>query len=182
MKTTLGQHKIVESILRRLWMEKFPSIITQILAPMVGYLSLDQLADSADKIFPNEANGIKQVHTPTDREEPRMKVIATLQKQIEELQLTMRSRPGSPSLFHQNNKGRPCSSNQRRHGDRDICYFHNKFGSRARKCQPPCKIKTEPEKRHNKQVMATNPTGWKHRCCLFYVWDRKNKLKFLVDT
>ena len=30
--------------------------------------------------------------------------------------------------------------------------------------------------------MATNPAGQNHRCRLFYVWDRKNKLKFLVDT
>ena len=83
MKTTLGQHKMAEPILRGLWMEKLPSIITQILAPMVGYLSLDQLADSADKIFSNGENNINQVHTPTDREELWMKAIAALQKQIE---------------------------------------------------------------------------------------------------
>ena len=82
MKTTLGQHKMAEPIIRGLWIEKLPSIITQILAPMVGNLSLNQLADSVDKIFSNRENGINQVHTPTDREEPWMKVIAALQKQI----------------------------------------------------------------------------------------------------
>ena len=145
MKTTLGQHKMAEPILRGLWMEKLPSIITQILFPMVGHLSLDQLADSADRIFSNGENNINQVHTPTDREEPWMKVIATLQKQIEQLQLTMRSRPRSPSPFQRNNKSRPHSSSRRRQGDRDIRYYHNKFGSRARKCQPPCKYRQNQE-------------------------------------
>ena len=30
--------------------------------------------------------------------------------------------------------------------------------------------------------MTTNPASQNHRCRLFYVWDRKNRLKFLVDT
>ena len=160
-------------------MEKLPSIITQILAPMVGHLSLNQLADSADKIFSNGENNINQVHTPTDREEPWMKAIAALQKQIEQLQLTMRSRLRSPTLSQRNNKCRPRSSSRRRHGDRDICYYHNKFGSRARKCQPPCKLQQNQGKRHNQQVTATNSAD---KNCLFYGWDRKNKSKFLIDT
>ena len=168
MKTTLGQHKMAEPILRGLWMEKLPSIITQILASMVGHLSLNQQADSADKIFSDGKNIINQVHTPTGREESWMKAIAALQKQIEQLQLTMRSRPRSTSPFQGNNKSRPRSSSRKRHEDRDICNFHKKFGSRASKCQPPCKYRQNQEKRHNQQVMATNTAGMNPRCRLFY--------------
>ncbi|CAE1164368.1 unnamed protein product [Acanthosepion pharaonis] len=39
-----------------------------------------------------------------------------------------------------------------------------------------------PGKRINRRVATTNSSGANTQCRLFYVWDRRNKLKFLVDT
>ncbi|CAE1251577.1 unnamed protein product [Acanthosepion pharaonis] len=49
-RSRLGKHSMAESILRELWMDKLPTTITQILAPIADNTPLDQLANSADRI------------------------------------------------------------------------------------------------------------------------------------
>ncbi|CAE1321593.1 unnamed protein product [Acanthosepion pharaonis] len=43
MRSRLGKHSMAESILRELWMDKLPTTITQILAPIADNTPLDQI-------------------------------------------------------------------------------------------------------------------------------------------
>ena len=60
---------------------------------------------------------------------------------------------------------------------RSLCYYHNRFGVKARKCRSPCRLSG---KRQRQQVTAT--TTDKQGSPLFYVTDRNSKIRFLVDT
>ena len=62
--------------------------------------------------------------------------------------------------------------------DRSLCYYHNRFGVKARKCRSPCRLSGK--KRQHQQVTATTTDKQDNR--LFYVTDRRSKTRFLVDT
>ena len=49
--------------------------------------------------------------------------------------------------------------------------------------QAVLQIHVGPGKLGNRRVTTTNPSGNELKTCrLFYIWDRRNKIKFLVDT
>ena len=49
--------------------------------------------------------------------------------------------------------------------------------------QTPLQIYVDPGKLGNQRVTTMNSSGDEHKKCRhFYIWDRRNKLKFLVDT
>ena len=51
MNSQLGSKHVSETVLRTLWIERLPSSVTQIIAPMSRATSLNDLADSADMVF-----------------------------------------------------------------------------------------------------------------------------------
>ncbi|CAE1318276.1 unnamed protein product [Acanthosepion pharaonis] len=66
MRSRLRKHSMAKSILRELWMDKLPTTITQILAPIAENTPLDQLADSADRIAAKLDQGVCAVRNPDD--------------------------------------------------------------------------------------------------------------------
>lgn len=125
------------TVLQSLWLNRLPNNIQAILAS--SNEALPQLAQMADKIHEVlQPHVIHQVQYPSAD-------IASLQQQIQELSsqvaaLTTRSR------FHTRGRSQSRNRNYRRRQrtptpsvpQHDICFYHHRFGAKARKCTPPC--------------------------------------------
>ena len=60
----------------------------------------------------------------------------------------------------------------------NMCWYHARFGDRARKCSPPCSYSGNGGGQH---VKATDVAG-PHHSRLFFITDRNSGVRFLVDT
>ena len=148
MKSQLGSKHVSEIVLRTLWMERLPSWVSQITAPMSRSTPLDDLADSADLVFERSSN-MNTVQAPTSTESQTTKelqamkeMMADLQKQLQEMTVTRRQRPRDRTHSHQR---RPRTPSNHRIDDSDICWYHQTFGDQAKKCKPHWKFTSAPE-------------------------------------
>ena len=146
-KSQLGSKHVSETVLRTLWMERLPSWVSQIIAPMSRSTALNDLADSADLVF-ERSNNITSVQTPTSESQTTKELramkemMADLQKQLHEMKVTRRQRPRDRT--HSRHR-RPRTPSNHRTNDADICWYHQTFGDQAKKCRPHCKFTAAPE-------------------------------------
>ena len=98
MKSQLSSKHVSETVLRILWMERLPSWVSLIIAPMSRSTPLDDLADSADLVFERSSN-MNTVQAPTSSESQTTKelramkeMMADLQKQLQEIKVTRQRR------------------------------------------------------------------------------------------
>ena len=61
-----------------------------------------------------------------------------------------------------------------------VCFYHHRFGEKARNCEKPCSFKSE--KFPSRAVNATTLSGSTTLGRLLHVRDRLHNVKFLVDT
>lgn len=128
---SLGQGKVSDDMLKQLWMQRLPSQMKAILS--VSEDRLEKLAVMADKICDSTDSEINMVSTSTDSRPSRLD---NIERRLESLCTQMesfgRSRGQSQSRGKRN---RSKSSSQR---DKPLCWYHFKFGERAKKCISPC--------------------------------------------
>lgn len=142
MRQLLGERAPDQSlpILRELFLQRLPQGIRMTLAPATD-LPLDRLAEMADRVAEYAAPTLSSV-ADNDQQccsiralEARVDALTTA---IAELSTTRRHphRPPrrSPSRRRSTSRRRD-SSQQRASGS---CWYHQKFGNRALKCQQPC--------------------------------------------
>ena len=182
MKSQLGSKHVSETVLRTLWMERLPSWVSQIIAPMSRSTALDDLADSADLVF-ERSNNITSVQAPTSESQTTKelramkKMMADLQKQLREMKVTRRQRPRDRT-HSRHRRPRTPSYQRRRH-----LLVSSDIWRPSKEMQAALQIHGGPGKLGNRRVTTTNPSGIELKTCrLFYIWDRRNKIKFLVDT
>lgn len=127
--------QLPEDFLLQLFKQRLPNWVTAILAT-VKNPTLEEAANIADKIIENTPN--QQIHsTATTPAQPNMQtpsedpIVAAIKTALAELGIDKRFRPRSRSRRN-NSKSRSRSRNA------DLCWYHNKFGERARKCTQPC--------------------------------------------
>ena len=186
MKSQLGSKHVSETILRTLWMERLPSWASEIIAPMSRSTALDDLADSADLVF-ERSHKITSVQASISTESQTAKelramkeMMANLQKQLHEMKVIRR--PRSRDRMHSRHRCPRTPSNHRTN-DPDICWYHQTFGDRTKKMQATLQIHVGLGKLGNRRVTTTNPSSNELKTYrLFYIWDRTNEIKFLVDT
>ncbi|RTG87493.1 uncharacterized protein DC041_0006144, partial [Schistosoma bovis] len=108
----------------------------------------------------------------------------TLQKEINVLcrkltELTQREKPRRSSRDRSRERTR---STSRRRTTPAICWYHQMFGYRARKCLQPCRF-NRASNRYPRVSMATASTHiMPENSRLFYIQDRTTGAQFLVDT
>lgn len=137
---------VKDEALKVLWMNQLPSQVRAIISVNTES-SLNTLATMADKIMENiGVNEVAAIATTSNISE-----ITLLSKQIEKLTLEIdelkqfkyrnhRSMHRSP--FSSRSRSRSKSRNGKKPGDPDWqCYYHYKFGDKARNCQSPCNRK-----------------------------------------
>ncbi|XP_046976450.1 uncharacterized protein LOC124542553 [Vanessa cardui] len=131
---------IPEEFLQTFWTSRLPIGIQPIVASQPT-LPLDALAELADRVH-DIATPTNQVAATSSSSpiELLTQQVAELTKQVSALtaQVNQRSRPRErrQSSRHRNrSQSRRSSSSHRRY---PVCWYHSKFGSKARSCIKPC--------------------------------------------
>ncbi|XP_018358548.1 PREDICTED: uncharacterized protein LOC108758222 isoform X1 [Trachymyrmex cornetzi] len=148
----LAEGQVSDQILKSIFMERLPENIRAILA-ISEVTDLSKLAAQADKVmevakpFPGSIQAMSPKTGDNTSLVNKVSVdIVELTKQIAKLTKQVRSRSRSKSRGRRNFDRRPRSKSQAR-DNKELCYYHNKFGAQAYKCAPPCtwKKKTSTE-------------------------------------
>lgn len=118
----LSNGQVDDKFLKTMFLEHLPAHARSILSVSVD--NLNTLAEMADKIMD---------HTPrttiavADTVSPMAEALEKLQIQINELAAQIRNKPRSRSR-----------SKSRSRSNYEMCWYHHKFGARAKKCIQPC--------------------------------------------
>lgn len=137
---SLAGTNVHDSLLRTIWTSRLPTEMQAIMATQ-DKNALDEVAILADKIQETTMRPrIAAVATNIDGD-----AIASLTKKIEQLtaQVAALQRP-STSTFNGNGprqhyRSRSRSKSTPKNGN--VCWFHQQFQEKARKCTPPCEFK-----------------------------------------
>eukprot|EP00794_Sanderia_malayensis_P013035 gene13035-biopygen10394 len=140
MRQLLADSRLEDKILRQLFLQRLPTNAQLILASSADTVSIEQLASLADKILEvalpgNSVSAMSTTITPTPSRD-----IQNLQAQISALTTQMQCLV--QQISHPRGRSRSSSRSSRRssgspNGPRQ-CWYHRKFGSQARHCNPPC--------------------------------------------
>lgn len=127
----LGGEQVNENIMKSIFLDQL-SDQTKTILSISEIEDLSKLAEQADKIHEITTPQVSAV--TVSMESSIMEKLNSLQHQIEELRLN-RSRSRQPDNY--NNRRRSRSKSK---VNKEICWYHNKFGSNATKCTQPCKF------------------------------------------
>ena len=143
MNQLLGDNTTLnESVLRELFLQRLPANVRMVLAATPSGTSLENLADLADKVSEVAAPTVAGVKPPaadppppsTPAPNPQYEHIlaemAKLQATVAKLTRARSRTPGRHSRRPSPSPETPPSNN--------ICWYHRKFGTEAKKCTPPC--------------------------------------------
>ena len=140
MQALLGDKaKMIDSsLLRELFLQRLPANVQMILAS-ADAMTVDKLADMADRIMEAATPTISSVHGPPEG--------GDLRKIIREEVAAALSERSRPQFYSGGNRGGRNRS-RRRSGSRGrakqepkqegVCWYHQRFGDNAQKCRPPC--------------------------------------------
>lgn len=139
LRSLASSFNIQDSFVRNIWVQHLPISIQAILQAQTE-TPLDKLADLADRIIevspPSLPVSVQAINSPPDLTALHRRFDA-LERQLKALQLgseSNRSRSRGPSRQRLPNHSEVTPSPV----DPNTCYYHRRFGNRARKCQPPC--------------------------------------------
>lgn len=126
----LGRNQVGDNVIRSLFLEQLPENVRSILA-ISEQQDIAKLAEQADKIV--DMARPASISTISSTQE---NTIAQLSQQIESLQREF-GRSHLRGRSQQRNVSRKRSSSRKYNPD--YCWFHQRFGEKARKCNSPCK-------------------------------------------
>ena len=132
-----------ESLLRQLWLQQLPPTVQPITSMLLGKLALDEVAEAADKAIDTMRPEIQQVtqeHAqPSTSTTSDSNSISTLLLQIcrgiNDLTTEIRT---ARDRSRSRTRSRSKSSSRRYSPASGFCWYHFKFGPKARKCVAPC--------------------------------------------
>lgn len=128
---------ITDGLLRNLWLRALPRRMQEILTTVEG-TDLDKLAAMADKIAEVEPSPVFQVEKTSQENSPIAELtrqVTELTKRLDHLSRRSQSPARNSSRTQPNSLQREPTADQR---SERLCWYHQKFGDRATKCQPPC--------------------------------------------
>ncbi|XP_029168376.1 uncharacterized protein LOC114938562 [Nylanderia fulva] len=130
----LSGGSLADNILHSLWLQRLPYKVQATLA-VVEDVPLIKLAELADKIVERDTGyQITEVNTSL---KSKQSDLADLEKRIAALEVFRRrgrsfSRSRSKTRLRSNSKDKKSDSKEQ------ICFYHKKFGDKAKKCTIPC--------------------------------------------
>lgn len=135
----LADGAISDEFLKSMFLNQLPHYAQSILA--ISKEPLDALAKQADQILsfstPYETQAVSRGHDS---------VIAALASKIEELTLKVDRLTRNSERQHYRGRSRKRSATPRHSSDSDKCFYHEKFGEKARYCRSPCVYKSRNQK------------------------------------
>ena len=152
MRQLLGDNRLEDSLLRKIFLNRLPINAQLILASTPESVSTDNLATLADKIMevatpaPPVAAFAASNTTPSSEVAELRQQISTLSAQVQALTNRYTSQPRSGPRGRSPTPSRSPyrrNSSTERHASSQ-CWYHWRFGSAARKCNPPCSFTFKP--------------------------------------
>lgn len=138
MKALAGT-SMTSDVIQTLWLQRLPTQIQQILS--VSKEPLDDLARLADKVC--EVSSLTYVNEVSDK---NLGVgMHALQQQITELQKSVERLSRPPRRNSNHGRSRSNSRSRSRQPEYENCWYHYKFGVKARNCTKPCKFSHKQE-------------------------------------
>jgi len=134
MQQLIGEDKSIgDDLLRKLFVQRLPSNVQVALVSQPD-LDLDKIASLADSIMDviQPSDSIHAIIGPVD-------TLESLRKEVNELKSLLKSDRGRSSSRMTPSRSRSTSRPQ---SDDELCWFHSRFGNRAKKCREPCKWKS----------------------------------------
>ncbi|KAJ8914193.1 hypothetical protein NQ315_015966 [Exocentrus adspersus] len=131
----LAGDSVSDTILRSLWMSRLPSHTQAILA-MDDDVALDSRAKGRQNLEMMRQHQLQEVASTSRREKDLIyQAIDALEKKIAKL----------CSAQENFDRPRPRSRSRSRTRNRDLCWYHDRFAAKAKKCTPPCNFVSENE-------------------------------------
>ncbi|RLU21744.1 hypothetical protein DMN91_006120 [Ooceraea biroi] len=134
---TLSGANATDGLLRTLWIQRLPERIQELLT-MFDEASLTKLADCADKAWEHSTHSVATTLNVT----PSDNALQTLTQQVQELiksVTALQTRDRDESSKWKLSRSRQRSTNRSKTPQRGgECYYHRRFGNKARKCEPLC--------------------------------------------
>jgi hypothetical protein len=125
------------TFLRELFLQRLPSNVRMVLASTKATATLEELAELADKVVEVAAPTVAATSVSSSPE-----ILA----EIEQLRSTVQQLQTSVRQLTRQSRGRS-HSRSRQHSpapqEQTTCWYHHKYGSKAKKCTPPCNF-TQP--------------------------------------
>ena len=112
---------------RALFLLNLPTDIRSILASQ-EFETIDKMAEAADRVWETRATSACSIKVNTEHAEPDLQINAFNQR--------------NPNSNQQRSfrANRPPRQPNAQATPNNICYYHNKFGTQARRCAPGCKL------------------------------------------
>jgi hypothetical protein len=168
----LSDNKFSDDVLKILWIQRLPAQCQTVQSCFDS--ELEELASKADKIMQVTTNTVinEAIADPPE-------IFQNLQNQVEELIQKVEALNNRPTKNWYN------KPTQRRRQDStpDVrpCWYHMKFGSRAHRCQLPCKNRERSSgKLVSHSYAATGESG--SQISRLFTTDVTTKTQFLIDT
>ncbi len=135
-----------DALLHELFLQRLPSSVRMVLAPSGTDISLNNLADMADRIMEVSTPTVAAVHVPPPVHqtppEPVPTELGSLRAEVRQLREMMQSL----SFPLRNSRHRSPTPARRRRSpspqpaeDPTLCWYHQQFGNAATKCRQPCR-------------------------------------------
>ena len=191
MKQLAMNNNVGDAVLKSLWLKSLPRNTRIVLSAQLNETTLDRLALIADKIHEDfHAHSVDAATISGPLCSQSLVNIENLSSQIATLTHRMNEMHSRGS--RSSSSTRPLRSKSRQlkplePGHNGVCYYHRRFGDKARKCTRPC---THPKafdetppagKRHSQPRVATAASSQLSNR-LLSVLDTATGLRFLIDT
>ncbi|XP_011858411.1 PREDICTED: uncharacterized protein LOC105555969 [Vollenhovia emeryi] len=134
---TLAGENVLDALLRSLWLGRLPSQMQMVLATRTED-PLNQVAEQADRIHEMTSKTMVASTTAvsTKGSPDKNSLEAQMQALTKQVATLTTQEVG---LKKQQERSRSQSRNRKAKKDNDEhCYYHNRFGEKARKCTKPC--------------------------------------------
>ena len=117
------------TFLRKLLLPRLPSNVRMVLASANATATLEELAELADKVVEVAAPTVAATSATPFPE--ILTEIEQLRTEVQKLQTSVRQ-------LTRQSRGRSHSRSRPAPQEQTTCWYHQKYGSNAKKCTPPC--------------------------------------------
>lgn len=140
----LSCNKVSDELLQTLWLQRLPHTIQTVLSTSTD--DLDHLATMADTMHEvAEASSIQAVSTTKCKEiDDLVNVVHKLEGKIESLNKVFRESKKSNGRTSQDRS--PTHAKASSTSNKNLCYYHKYYGTKAIKCKKPCSFKASKPK------------------------------------
>lgn len=140
MKDLAGT-KLNDDAIKSLWLDRLPEGVRAVVS--IGEGDSTQWAKQADIMMENMSfSNVSAVSKPTQSQKSSQSEIAELRKEIAEFRQMFSERGRSETRQYNNKRDR--SRAKSKNNDK-VCFYHSRFGAKAKKCTKPCEFKADSE-------------------------------------